>query len=204
VRRSRPGPDRRVRPAARHRPQVGPAHRLPPPEAADGGRHAPVPLDRRGEGEGLLLPPVLERGRDGGGGRDRVRHLPRHPAGHHDPLRGRGAARHRGHREDPGVQGPLPRAAGDDEPHRGRRPRPAAHQGAGGPARAGGHRRDHPLHQPEHRRRDHGRLPGPAAQAARHAGHPPGQRPPGGGRPRVRRRADPGSCPRRSPRHRRL
>ena len=47
-----------------------------------------------------------------------------------------------------------------------------------------------PGHQPERGGRGHRDLPGPAAEAARHADHPHRPRAAGGRRPRVRRRGD--------------
>ena len=94
-----------------------------------------------------------------------MRHLHRHPPRHHDDLRGRGVARHRGGREDRRVPRPLPRAAGRHQPDRGRRARPAAGPRAAGPPRRRGRHRDHPVHQPQPRGRGHGHVPEPAASS---------------------------------------
>ena len=53
--------------------------------------------------------------------------------------------------------------------------------------------RGHPVHQPQPRGRGHGHVPRPPAHAARGPGDPDRQRPAGGRRPRVRRRAHPRS-----------
>ena len=61
------------------------------------------------------------------------------------------------------VPRPLPRAARRDEPARGHRARAAEDPRAPRPHRAGGHRGADHLHQPQHRGRGHGDVPGPPA-----------------------------------------
>ncbi|MEZ5229567.1 MAG: YbaB/EbfC family nucleoid-associated protein [Acidimicrobiales bacterium] len=51
----RRSPHRRARPAARHRAQVGPAHRLPSPEGRSDRCPPPVGRHQRHEGTGLVL-----------------------------------------------------------------------------------------------------------------------------------------------------
>ena len=161
VRRPRPGPHRRARPAARHRPQVGPAHRLPPAEAAKEDAAAPGPRHHRGQGPGVLLHPVLQRGR----APSRVRHL------HRPPARAATVCVVEEPRDIVAVE--------KTQEYRGRY---HVLQGAISPIEGigpeqlrvrellarlepeGDHRGD-PLHQPQHRGRGHGDVPGPPARA---------------------------------------
>ena len=121
-------------------PGVGPKsaqriafHLLKLPE---GGRRPPGPRHRRGQGQGGVLRALLQHLR----GRPRAASAPTTAATRTVALRGRGAPRHRRRREDRRVPGPLPRAAGRHQPHRGHRARSAAGEGAAGPPRARGRR----------------------------------------------------------------
>ena len=124
-------------------------------------------LDHRGQGPGDVLHPLLQhrRGRRVRASAPTPAATPRCSASSRSPATSSRSRR-------PGVQRSLPRAAGRDQPDRGHRARPAAGPGAARPPRRRGHRRDHPLHQPQHRGRGHRDVPGPAAQAARRAGSP--------------------------------
>ena len=181
-------PDRRPARAAGHRPQVGPADRLPPPEG-----HA----RRRGAA-----------GRRGGGAARRAcacaRSATRSPTARSAPPA-------------PTPAGPTASICVVEEPHnlvaveRTRDFRGRYHvlhgslsplQGVGpdqleapGPARPDPGRRrggGHPGHQPHRRGRGHGRLPGSPAQAARRARDPHRHGRAGRLRPGVGRRGDHG------------
>ena len=153
---TRPGAHRRARPAPRHRPKSAQRiafHLLKVP-ADDVMRLATA---HRRQGEGALLRrcfnvtddelcPICRDDR-------------RDPSG----LRGGRGPRHRRRRAHRRVQRPLPRAARRDEPARRDRPRAAQGPRAGRPPRARGHHRGHPVHQPQHRGRGDGDVPGPPA-----------------------------------------
>src|SRR5699024_10061728 len=104
----------------------------------------------------------------------------------------RGVQGHHRDREDPRVQGPLPRARRRHRPDRRRRPRRPAHHPADEPPRLGRDAGGDPRAGPEHRGRGHLRLPlAPAGVDGGHR-HPPRLRPARRRRPGLRRRDDPG------------
>src|SRR5699024_2044569 len=125
-------------------------------------------------------------------GRGPLPHLHR-PAPHRrGERRGRGVQGHHRDREDPRVQGPLPRARRRHRPDRRRRPRRPAHHPADEPPRLGRDAGGDPRAGPEHRGRGHLRLPlAPAGVDGGHR-HPPRLRPARRRRPGLRRRDDPG------------
>ena len=190
------GADRRARPAARHRPEVGAAHRLPPPQAARRGRRPPGHGHHRGQGQGALLRALLERvrGTRCAGSASTTSATPAllcvvEEARDIVAIEKTGEFRGRYHV-----------LLGAISPIDGIGPEQLKMQELLLRLEPEGVRGGHPLHQPERRGRGHRAVPGPAAEAARRAGHPPGQRPAGRRRPRVRRRADarpgPGGSPR--------
>src|SRR5699024_11036565 len=118
-------------------------------------------------------------------------------------LRGRGVQGHHRDREDPRVQGPLPRARRRDRPDRRRRPQRPAHHPADEPSRLGRDAGGDPRAGPEHRGRGHLRLPLAPAGTARGHRHPPRlrtarRRRPGLRRPDDARSGAPGPTPRQS------
>ncbi|CAI8006617.1 Recombination protein RecR, partial [Geodia barretti] len=119
------GADRSAGAAARHRPQVGPASGVPPAEVARRGRQSPGPRHRRGQGEGVVLPPLLQPGRAGRG----VRGVPGPQAGASIGLCGGGRPGCGGGGAHRRVPRPLPRAAGGVQSDRRRGGRPTPHQG---------------------------------------------------------------------------
>src|SRR5699024_1846082 len=187
VRRHRPGPHRRARQAAGHRPQVGAADRMPSARRRRRRRAPARGGARPGQGHGALLRDLRERL-----GRRALPHLHR-PAPHRrGDLRGRGVQGHHRDREDPRVQGPLPRARRRHRPDRRRRPERPAHHPADEPPRLGRDAGGDPRAGPEHRGRGHLRLPLAPAGTARGHRHPPRLRPARRRRPGLRRRDDTG------------
>ena len=151
---------RRARPAARHRPEVGAAHRVPPAEDPhdDVARLAIAITEAKAKvrfcarcwnvAEGELCRSAPTTAATAG-------------------VRRGGVARHRRHREDRRVPGSLSRAAGGHQPDRGHRSRAAEDEGAARPHRARGRAGGHPLHEPQHRGRGDRDVPRPPDQAAR-------------------------------------
>ena len=129
LRRPGPGAHRRARPAARHRPQVGAAHRVPPAEAAAGGRRRLAARHRRRQGAVTFCTRCFNIAEG-----ELCAYLPRRPAGRARVLCVVEEPRDIVAVEKTGeFQRPLPRAAGRDQPDRGHRPRAAARQGAARP-----------------------------------------------------------------------
>ena len=91
LRRSRPAADRRARAAARHRSEVRAAHRVPHPARRARGRAPARRRDRRGQGEDLLVPALLQPRR----GRALRSSASTSGATATRAVRRRGAARHR-------------------------------------------------------------------------------------------------------------
>ena len=155
-------PGRRARPPPRHRAQVGAAHRLPPAEGGARGRQPPGRGHRGRQGAHHVVPPVLQRGR----GRS-VRHLRRLPTRRH----GRCASS-----RTPATswRSRRPRSSGVATTSctaRSTRSRGSARTSYASRSCSRGSttssHRDHPVHQPEPRRRGHRHVPGAAAQAPR-------------------------------------
>ena len=136
VRRPGPGPHRRARPVAGHRPEVRAAHRLSPADRRSGRPGQAAGRIATGEGRGAVLRGLRERRR-----RCPLPDLQRPAPRRRGDLRGGGTQGRRRGRTHTRIPRQVPRAGRCDLADRRRRPRPAADQAAahpGSPSRASG------------------------------------------------------------------